>query len=41
LFERRHERPLCRCLVRRDEQFAPLGVDIPTNLLAVADEVIE
>jgi len=27
--------------VRRDEQFAALGVDIPANPLAVADAVIE
>ena len=34
-------RPLRRCPVRRDEQFAGLGADIPTNLLAFADAVIE
>jgi len=27
--------------MRRDEQFAALGVDIPTNLLAVRDKVRE
>jgi hypothetical protein len=40
LFERRHKR-YSRCPVRRDEQFAALGDDIPTNLLAVAFEVRE